>query len=110
MCNKTKAILDEADTDTNRSEGFNSALKKRTPRNANLFALLEQVKREDAMIKNKIRNAAFRNPDEDRPRNINRQFRKQELKNLVQSYDRLYKDNFFQKAVEFYKNKFVNNN
>ena len=55
---KHDMVMETSDTTTNRSEGFNNQLKARTPKNASIWTLIEQLKQEDKLRGKLVRRLA----------------------------------------------------
>ena len=55
LWNKVNAVLNDEDTTTNCSEGFNNAIQLSIPHNANVFSVIKQFKAEDALMMVKLR-------------------------------------------------------
>ena len=95
-------ILEDQDTTTNRSEGFNLQLKLSIPRNANLWALITQFRREDALVASKLREAALGIfPEAGKTKNKNRQNRRNRLFELVSNYKSMSTDEYMRYIVDF---------
>ena len=58
LWNKIEAVLNDEDTTTNCSEGFNNAIQLSIPHNANVFSVIKQFKAEDALMMVKLREGA----------------------------------------------------
>ena len=58
LWNKMEAVLNDEDTTTNCSEGFNNAIQLSIPHNANVFSVIKQFKAEDALMMVKLREGA----------------------------------------------------
>ena len=103
LFSKYTNILEDQDTTTNRSEGFNLQLKLSIPRNANLWALINQFRREDALVANKLREAALGIfPEAGKTKNKDRKNRRKRLFELVSNYERMSTNDYMRYVVDFY--------
>ena len=105
MWSKNKMVLNDADTTTNRSEGYNNQLKLRTPKNASIWTLIEQLKKEDCHVDNKMRQTAYGiDPEAGRQRTKDNLNKLEKLKKLVSNYHNINDDEkFLNLLLEFYQ-------
>ena len=53
------AVSTDADLTTNKSEGYNHAIRMSIPANANIWYVIKQFRAEDALVTVKLRDAAI---------------------------------------------------
>merc|ERR1711867_422092 len=107
MWSKYDVILDGDDTTTNRSEGLNNQLKLSLPRQANVWKLLIQLKREESMAFAKLHEAALGySPDAGTARKKERDRRQEELRTLVSHYKEIPKLQYINFCVAYYSHSF----
>jgi len=102
MFSKYNNIVNMEDTTTNRSEGFNLQLKVSTPRNATLWTLINQFRKEDALVAIKLREAAVGIRHTHKKRKKEQDNKRQRLFELVCNYDKLSMANYMKYCVDFY--------
>ena len=93
-----------------RSEGHNSQLKKSLPRAANVWAIIGQFRKEEAMVHAKLYNAAIGfNPETTKKRSQETHKLQKELRNIVSNYGNVSIDQYVSYVVKFYNEKLDGN-
>ena len=95
--------MDDNETTTNSNEGWNIVVKLFIPRKVSVWMVVLQFKKEDSMVKVKLREAAKGpSPEAGKNRAILMEKRREELKNMVNNYDSLFFQGYFDYMLDNY--------
>ena len=109
LWSKYQAVLEEDVLTSNAAEGFNHALSTSLPKNASVWALVEQLRMEESSINRKLHDAVLgpENNQASAP-NISRNVKKNQvfsdLKNLVSNHYNVSTKIYIDSLVNFYNN------
>jgi hypothetical protein len=109
LWNKYQAVLDEDVLTSNAAEGYNHALSTSLPKNASVWALVEQLRTEESSISRKLHDSVL-GPENNQAtapntsRNIKKNQRLSDLKNLVSNYYNVSTKIYMDSLINFYNN------
>jgi len=88
MWNNYTAILDGRDKTNNKAEGFNHAFNITVPKNASEWVIINQFKKEEAMARVALTQAAagIQLPDHNTNKTLGFAFRREEMAHTVRNY------------------------
>ena len=109
--NKHNSILNNDASTTNAAEGYNAALKASLPRNNSIWTLIKQLRIEENSNQRKLRDVALgpQNNQSTAPntsRNLARQQKKEELKQLVSNFSNMPISLFMSSVLNYYNDMF----
>ena len=108
LWNKYDAVINDNDTTTNASEGFNHVLQMSIPNHANVWQIIKQFKNEDGLMSLKLRDAAIGvNNDAGRKKSRERQQKKKDLRNLLCNYHNLSLEQYMEFIVNYFNDCIV---
>ena len=72
---------------SNSCEGLNSAVKLSVPHNASMYSIILEFETEESFVRLKMKDAAIgANPEKQKKRSLDRDARREELRQLVSNY------------------------
>ena len=91
------------DTTTKRSEGLNLQIKLSLPRNSNVWGLITQFRKEDALVHTKLHEAAIGvNHEAGRLSTKNREAKRDQLRSLVSNFYKVSPKDYLGHILGFY--------
>eukprot|EP00088_Acartia_fossae_P061964 TRINITY_DN74577_c0_g1_i1.p2 TRINITY_DN74577_c0_g1~~TRINITY_DN74577_c0_g1_i1.p2 ORF type:complete len:112 (-),score=12.70 TRINITY_DN74577_c0_g1_i1:82-417(-) len=103
LWNKHNEILAGEILNTNASEGYNCALQRASPKDANIWQMIQVVRREEADVLKKMSDAVKGTKKKsNRKRARQREHRHRQLATLVGNYGKMKIRDFMNEAVTFY--------
>ena len=107
MWNKNREVLADDATTTNSAEGYNAAIKGSLPRNNTIWTLIKLLRKEENLNMVKLRDVALGRENNvstapNTSRNLLRDKRKHDLKNLVSQFGSMSTSLFMDSLIDFY--------